>query len=293
MRIAIYGRSPEHYNLSYIQQLFSELFKRDVEILIFEKLKKALGSAIASVEKLDTFTAHEDLKEKADFLISIGGDGTLLDTLTLVRDSQLPVLGINLGRLGFLASIGKEEISHAMNLLEEGSYLVDKKSLLHLHSDARIFGDTNYALNEFTIHKRDSTSMIVIHAYINDEFLNTYWADGVIVATPTGSTAYSLSCGGPVLLPASKNFVITPVAPHHLNVRPIIIPDDSVIRFEAESRQENMLCTLDSRQEVISAGFKLEIRKEEFELNLVRLPENNFLSTLRNKLLWGYDKRNF
>lgn len=293
MRIAIYGRTPEQYNLTYIQQLFHELFKRNVEILLFEKLHETLAGSMSMLEDAATFSTHKDLEQNVDFLISIGGDGTLLDTLTLVRNSNLPVLGINLGRLGFLSSIGKEEISHAMNALQEGSYLIDKKALLHLRSNPPIFDHTNYALNEFAIHKRDSTSMIVIHAYINDEFLNTYWADGVIVATPTGSTAYSLSCGGPVLLPASKSFVITPVAPHHLNVRPIIVPDDSVIRFESESRQESMLCTLDSRQTVINAGHQLEISKENFELNLVRLPENNFLSTLRNKLLWGYDKRNF
>jgi len=293
MRVAIYGRKPDEEKLPFIRLLFHELNRRNAEIKVFKRFQRELQEDIAELAKLKSFNKHQDLRGKTDYLISIGGDGTLLDTLTFIRDSGIPVLGINIGRLGFLSSIGKEEIGHALNALEEGKYLIDKRSMIRLDAAPHLFGEINYALNEFTIHKRESTSMIRINTYINEEFLTTFWADGLIVATPTGSTAYSLSCGGPIILPESKNFVITPVAPHNLSVRPIVVPDDSVIRFEPESRQDQFYSTLDSRQEEIKSQHELIVRKADFSFNLIRLPENNFLKTLRNKLHWGYDKRNF
>jgi NAD+ kinase len=225
-------------------------------------------------------------------VISLGGDGTLLDTVTFVRDKQIPVLGINYGRLGFLASIGKDELHGAVDALVNRTYMLDKRTLLHLDGNIPLFGDTPYALNEITIHKKDTSPMIKIHTYLNGEFLNTYWADGLIVATPTGSTGYSLSCNGPVIFPDSASFVITPVSPHNLNIRPIVVPDDNIISFEIEGRTDGFLCTLDSRRELVDKEVQLAVKKEAFCINLIRLNENNFLQTLRNKLSWGLDKRN-
>ncbi len=293
MRVAIYGRRPDEAKVPYIRLLLHELAIRQADVVVFKQFKRELQKEIPELEKCPSFSNHKDIAGKIDFMISIGGDGTLLDTVTLIRDSGTPVLGINIGRLGFLSSIGKEEISHALNCLVEGRFTIDKRSMVHLDDNGNLFGEVNYALNEFTIHKRESTSMIRINTFINDDFLTSYWADGLIVATPTGSTAYSLSCGGPIILPESKSFVITPVAPHNLSMRPIVIPDHSVVSFEPESRQGRFYCTLDSRQEEVKSNLRLTVRKEDFHFNLIRLPESNFLQTLRNKLLWGYDKRNF
>ena len=292
MKIAIYGRLLDASNVKFIQDLFDELSERNIEFTIYDKFLPHLRNRINFKNDIHSFKTHTEIREDTDYLFSLGGDGTLLDTLSLVRDSNIPVMGINIGRLGFLSSVGKEEIKEAINSLERGTYVVDHRDLIHLDSSKPLFEDVNYALNEFTIHKKDTSSMIIIHTYINGDYLNSYWADGLIVATPTGSTAYSLSCGGPVIFPTAKNFVITPVAPHHLNVRPIIVPDNCVISFEMEGRSDNFLCTLDSRMRTIDASYQLAIKKEKFTLNLIRLQEKNFLSTLRNKLLWGFDKRN-
>jgi NAD+ kinase len=225
-------------------------------------------------------------------MISLGGDGTLLDTVTMVRDNGIPILGINYGRLGFLANIGKEEIDAAMDAIANRKYVIDKRSLIHLEANVPLFGKTPYGLNEFSIHKKDSSPMIKIHTYLNGEFLNTYWSDGLIVATPTGSTGYSLSCNGPVVFPDSQSFVITPVAPHNLNIRPIIVPDNTIISFELEGRTDGFLITLDSRREIISKEVQLAVKKENFDIKLIRMNENHFLQTLRSKLSWGLDKRN-
>lgn len=292
MKIAIYGRLLDASNVKFIQDLFDELSKKNIPVTIYEKFLPHIKNRIRFNSDFDTFLFHEDIRGKVDYLFSLGGDGTLLDTVALIKDSDIPVMGINVGRLGFLSSVSKEEIKDALDLLEKGSYVLDKRDLLHLDSNKPIFEDVNFALNEFTIHKKDTSSMIVIHTYINGEFLNSYWADGLIVATPTGSTAYSLSCGGPVIYPSAKNFVITPVSPHHLNVRPLVVPDNCIISFEMEGRSENFLCTLDSRMRTIDSTYQLAVKKEAFTLNLIRLQERNFLSTLRSKLLWGFDKRN-
>jgi NAD+ kinase len=216
----------------------------------------------------------------------------LLDTVTLVRNKKIPILGINFGRLGFLASIGKEELKTAVASMVNRQFVIDRRSLIHLDADKLLFGETPYALNEFAIHKTDISPMIKIHTYLNGEFLNTYWSDGLIVSTPTGSTGYSLSCGGPIVFPDSGSFVITPVAPHNLNVRPLIVPDDNIISFEVESRSDNFICALDSRREIVSKNIQLAVKREKFDVSIVRLNENNFLSTLRNKLSWGLDTRN-
>jgi NAD+ kinase len=201
-------------------------------------------------------------------------------------------MGINFGRLGFLASIGKEELKTAIEALIKRSFVIDKRTLLHLDSSMGLFGDTPYGLNEFAIHKTDTSSMIKIHTYLNGEFLNTYWADGLIVSTPTGSTGYSLSCNGPIVFPESSSFVITPVAPHNLNIRPVIVPDNTIISFEVEGRTDQFICALDARRQTVQKNVQLAVKKEKFALSLVRLNENNFLQTLRNKLMWGLDSRN-
>ena len=292
MRIAIYSRGIENNQLQDIGLLVKELIKYGAEPVFFQDFFNQFYSAVELGGSYSTFNRSEDMDSSIDCLISLGGDGTLLDTVTLVKDTSIPVLGINYGRLGFLANIGKEEISTAIEALVERKYVLDKRTLLHLDSNLPLFGDVPYALNEFTLHKSDTSPMIKIHTYLNGEFLNTYWADGLIVATPTGSTGYSLSCNGPVVFPDSASFVITPVSPHNLNIRPIIVPDNTIVSFEVEGRTDNFLCSLDSRRELVPKEVQIAVRKEEFGINLIRLNENNFLQTLRNKLSWGLDKRN-
>ena len=292
MKAAIYSRIMEDEQQKDVQLFFDELNKQKIEPVIFQHFFDQIKEDIKLPADTKTFSLAEDLSEEIEFIVSLGGDGTLLDTVTLVRNKDISIVGINFGRLGFLASIGRDEVKIAVKAIAKRSYVVDKRTMIHLDANIPLFGNVPYALNEFSIHKRDVASMIKIHTYLNGEFLNTYWADGLIVATPTGSTGYSLSCNGPVVFPDSGSFVITPVAPHNLNVRPIIVPDDNVISFEIESRSEQIICALDSRREIVNKNVQLAVRKEGFNINLVRLSENNFLQTLRNKLTWGLDKRN-
>lgn len=291
MKIAIYSRGGETVTYSDLLLLLQELEHHKITCFIFEEYWLQVKEHFPD-KKYETFSNSTELDESFECIISMGGDGTLLDTLMLIRDSNIPVLGVNLGRLGFLAAIGKNELPMAVSALVNRTYLIDQRSLIHLDANIPLFGDIPYALNEFAIHKRDTSSMIKIHTYLNGEFLNTYWADGLIVSTPTGSTGYSLSCNGPVLFPESASFVITPVAPHNLNVRPIIIADNNVVSFEVEGRTNQFICTLDSRKEIVTKDIQLAIRKEAFTLGLIRLNENSFLQTLRNKLSWGLDTRN-
>ena len=292
MKIAIYSRLLEEDKRSDVQFLFDELARQKISASVFLPFYEEIKDRINLPGKIDTFYLSDDLTSDIEFVISLGGDGTLLDTVTLVRDKNIPIMGINFGRLGFLASIGRDELADAVKALKKQTYVIDKRTMIHLDASISMFGNVPFALNEFSIHKRDTAPMIKIHTYLNGEFLNTYWADGLIVATPTGSTGYSLSCNGPIIFPDSGNFLITPVAPHNLNVRPIIVPDDNIISFEIESRSDNIICALDSRREIVSKNVQLAVRKESFVLNLVRLTENNFLQTLHNKLTWGLDKRN-
>ena len=292
MKIAIYSRGIENDQHKDIEAFMEALKTYDVEPVFFQDFFNQFYSAVNMKGKYSTFNSAEDLDDGIDFMISLGGDGTLLDTVTFIQDKGIPVLGINYGRLGFLATIGKEDLGSAIKALVDRTFVLDKRTLVHLDADLPLFGNAPFALNEFVIHKKDTSSMIKIHTYLNGEFLNTYWADGLIVATPTGSTGYSLSCNGPVVFPDSGNFVITPVAPHNLNIRPIVVPDNTIISFEIESRSDGFLCSMDSRRELVPKEVQLAVKKEKFRINLVRLNENNFLQTLRNKLSWGLDKRN-
>ncbi len=292
MKIAIYSRGLEKEHVQDLELLLSELKRHNIEAVFFQDFFNQFYSAVEVKCKYSTFSSSDDLDSDIDALISMGGDGTLLDTVTLVKDSGIPVLGINYGRLGFLANLGKEDLHTVFDALLERKYVLDKRSLIHLDADLPIFGETPYALNEFSLHKKDSSPMIKVHTYLNGEFLNTYWADGLIVATPTGSTGYSLSCNGPVVFPDSSSFVITPVSPHNLNIRPIIVPDNTIVSFEVDGRTDGFLCTMDSRREIVPKEIQIAVRKESFGINLIRLNENNFLQTLRSKLSWGLDKRN-
>ena len=292
MKVALYSRQLNVRHAVFIQKLLLSLHRRGFETLVHAPYYNQLREHLEVPDSLSIFKSHLDLNGRAECMFSLGGDGTLLDTLAFVRDYNIPILGINIGRLGFLANIGKEEIELALDALEKGSYTHDRRSLIQIESSKPLVGDVNFALNEFAIHKKDTSAMITIHTYINGEFLNSYWADGLIVSTPTGSTGYNLSCGGPILTPQSSNFVITPIAPHNLNVRPMVVPDDSIISFEIEGRGDNYLCTLDSRYETIDNSYHIAVRKCRFNIDLVRLPDHNFLSTLSKKLHWGSDSRN-
>ena len=289
MKVAIYSRGIEPEQEVQLQQLADELSSHHIEYYLSYTLAP---SAEQLTEKNNHFFAPDDLDETFDFVISLGGDGTMLDSVALVHDKNIPILGINFGRLGFLAGIGNHELTVAVDALINGTYVIDKRTLIHLDADIPLFGNCPFALNDFAVHKRDISPMIKIHTYLNGEFLNTYWADGLIIATPTGSTGYNMSCNGPIVFPESSSFVITPVAPHNLNIRPIVVPDASIISFEVESRSSDFICTLDSRREIVGNSIQLAIKKENFTASLVRLNENSFLSTLRNKLTWGLDKRN-
>jgi NAD+ kinase len=293
MRIAIYGRDFNDSVLPFVQEVFDALAVHQIEVSVYLKFYNYIKNKVTLPKNVITFSGYNELVNQTDVLLSLGGDGTLLDTLSLVRDSQIPVIGINFGRLGFLASINKTEIIEAIEALVHGEYSLDKRGILSLESQNDLFGDEGFALNDMTIHRRDNSAMMIIHAFMNGEFINSYWADGIIIATPTGSTAYSLSCGGPIILPNAQNFVITPIAPHNLNVRPIIIPDDVKLTFEIEARSTKFLVSCDSRTATVDRSVKIGINKANFNINLIRLNNESYFTTLRNKLLWGIDTRNY
>ncbi|MBW4889660.1 NAD kinase [Mucilaginibacter sp. HMF5004] len=293
MKIAIYGRQFNDTVLPYVQQVFNQLAQHDVEIYLFKDLDNFLSGKITIQSGYKTFVKEDQFKGVIDVFLTLGGDGTLLDIVSFIRDSGIPVIGINFGRLGFLAGVNKSDIAAAINAVANRKYTLDERVLLKIESDADIFGDGTLALNDVTFHKRDDSAMITIHAYLNGELLNSYWGDGIIISTPTGSTAYSLSCGGPIVLPQSGNMIVTPVAPHNLNVRPIVLSDDNVLSFEVEGRSASYLVSIDSRTIIVDSPIKISISKADFQFNLVRLDNESYLSTLRNKLLWGIDARNY
>jgi len=292
MIVALYNRTFDEQDLPFLRSLLLLLDSHKLQLVIYKDFYERMLVHIPFERTPRLFTGKRDLPPGTDMLVSLGGDGTMLDAVCFVGDTNIPLIGVNLGRLGFLAAIPEEEVEAAILSLVRGSYTLEKRTLLHLDSSVPLFDGSPFALNEFTIHRQDTSSMIKIHTYLNGEFLNTYWADGLIVATPTGSTGYSLSCGGPVVFPQASSFVITPVAPHNLNTRPIVVPDDNVISFEIEGRSEHFLCTLDSRTEMINSSVQLAVKKENFLVSLVRPDEHNFLKTIRQKLYWGIDKRN-
>ena len=293
MNIALFGKSFTESFDTCIQQLVTKLENKKCNLFVYEPFAVFLKKKVKFTAGIKTFNNHSDIKSKIDFLLSIGGDGTLLNTITLIRDSGIPVIGINTGRLGFLSNISEAEILDAVDALYSKKYVLEKRSLIKLETSNALFGDLNFALNELTVMKKNTSSMITINTYVNGEYLNSYWADGLIIATPTGSTAYSLSCGGPIITPESENFIITPIASHNLTVRPIVIPDRYEIKLNvSDDRNKSMLVSLDSRTQTIDNSIELTVSKAPFKINLVRLENENFFSTIRNKLMWGLDKRN-
>lgn len=293
MQVVVFGKTVKEKDIVHIQNLFDALDAHAINAYVYAPYFEQLKDRVNFRRDVGLFEGYLDFSVKRfDFFIALGGDGTILEAVTHVRDTNVPIMGINLGRLGFLAAIEKKRITEAIDLLVRGMYVIDERRLLYLESNIPLFGDIPFALNDFTLLKRDTSSMITIHAYINGAYLNSYWADGVIVATPTGSTGYSLSCGGPVIFPDSNNFVLTPVAPHNLNIRPIVVSDDSVLSFEVEGRTEVFLCTLDSRFATITADTQMAVRRNRFDIKIVQLQDIRFLQTIRNKLAWGVDSRN-
>lgn len=291
MKIVLHSLSLKAEVFPNVQELFNHLTQHQFEIFAtkqFDRQLKIAGNKSLSYRVLENPADMASM----DFMISIGGDGTLLDSVCLVGALEIPILGLNTGRLGFLATVASEKIAEAIHDLATENFQIESRSLISLQSSKKLFNGLNFGLNEFTIHKRDTSSMITVHTYIDGKYLNSYWADGLIVSTPTGSTGYSLSCGGPLISPEAKNLVITPVSPHNLNVRPIIVSDESEISFEIEGRTEKFLISLDSRSTSISSEVNLSVRKENFSAKLVKLPHYHFFDTLRQKLNWGFDMRN-
>jgi len=293
MKVAIFGQYYQNDTRPIIRDIFVFFNQNKVDLVIEEKFLKILYEEKIIEKQYKTFSSHSDLDNSFDILISIGGDGTILRATTYVRDSGIPILGINAGRLGFLAKVQKENIESFLKIVLEKKYTISERTLLSMEyspNDTQV--DINFAMNEVSINRKDTTSMITIETFLNGEYLNSYWADGLIISTPTGSTGYSMSCGGPILTPDVKALVITPIAPHNLTARPLVIPDDTEIRLKVSGREEQYLVSLDSRITFINNNSELKIKKTPFSINMVEIPEETFLKTLRNKLLWGEDKRN-
>ena len=291
MKIVIFGKQFDPDQALYVQHLFDELYLRGAQICIYKSFYDSLKKYIRFAKKPGLFVRSKDI-ENLDFLFSIGGDGTLLDAIPYVHDLGVPIMGINLGRLGFLSSVSRLEMTRAIENIYSGNYTLDQRTLLTLEKPGDLFGKLNFALNDMTIYRNNNTSLVSVQVFVNDLFLNTYWGDGLIIATPTGSTAYSMSVGGPILTPGSENFVIAPIASHNLTVRPIVIQDSSEIRIRINGREDKYLLSLDSRQRQIDKAEEIVIKKCDFRINLVQMPQQNFFSTIREKLLWGADSRN-
>jgi NAD+ kinase len=293
MKVIVYARRLSDSVLKYLNILTSSLIAAEATIYLSKEIYHQLSIGDDLFKNAHLLSNKEAItKDNYDFFITLGGDGTILGALTYVKGSGIPIMGINVGRLGFLASIEKKKIEEAVKALKEGLFTKEARTLLTISSNFPIFEDLPFALNDITVSKRDTSSMVTIHTYINGAYLNSYWGDGLIISTPTGSTGYSLSCGGPIVFPGSGNFIITPIAPHNLNIRPIVVSDESEISLEIEGRTENFLCTLDARYEPITAAHQLKIKKYQHPLYLVRMEDASFPKTIRSKLAWGVDKRN-
>lgn len=293
MKVAIFGQYYQNDTRPIIKDIFVFFNRNNVELVIEERFLKILYEEKIVEKQYNTFSSHKDLDQSFDILISIGGDGTILRAATFVRDSGIPILGVNAGRLGFLAKVQKENIASFLQIVLEKKYTISQRTLLTidcLPGNAEI--DINFAMNEVAVSRKDTTSMITIETSLNGEYLSSYWADGLIIATPTGSTGYSLSCGGPILTPDVKGLVVTPIAPHNLNARPLVIPDDTEITLKVSGREAQYLVSLDSRITSMDNHSIIKIKKTPFNINMVEIPEETFFKTLRTKLLWGEDKRN-
>ena len=292
MTVALYARPVKDNSPDYVKTLSTRLNKEGIELFIHKAYVAYLKKEFNFTIDTPTFSSYTELKTcKPDYLISLGGDGTMLETLEYIRDTGVPVLGVNTGRLGFLASVYKEDYAGAIDKLINKQFTIDARALLQMQKPGNLF-ELNVALNECTLVKKDSSTMLSIEVHIDGLFLNSYWADGLIISTPTGSTAYSLSCGGPLLEPNSASIILTPIAPHNLNVRPIVLNDNSEISLKIKGREKQYLLSLDSKQATIQIDEEVILKKADYHFNLINLNGQNFFSTLRNKLMWGLDKRN-
>ncbi|MDP3312032.1 NAD kinase [Lutibacter sp.] len=293
MKVAIYGQYYKIEDRHYVEELFSTFESNGIDFFIennyYQELKKFI-----KVTSPKTFKTHLDLNDSFNFMITIGGDGTILRAVTFIRNSNIPIVGINTGRLGFLATVQKEEISHVVQLLISNHFLIRERTMLSVITTPKIkkLEEFNFALNEVSVSRKNTASMITIETFIDDEYLTSYWADGLIIATPTGSTGYSLSCGGPIIIPKSKSFAITPIAPHNLNARPLVIPEDTTIKLIVNGREDEFFLSLDSRIISLKNGTEILIKKSDFKLKMVQINHQTFIKTLREKLLWGQDTRN-
>ncbi len=293
MKVAIYGQTYQENTLDYVIELLDELAKEKAEVYLEEDFHSFLSTS-RNISQYNSFTDSKGLDISFDMFVSFGGDGTVLRAITYVCDLGIPIVGVNTGRLGFLSTYKKEDVRKMVREFVGGAYTIVERSLVKVNTDSDVseFGELNFALNEITVSRKDTTSMITVETYLNDEYLTSYWADGLIVATPTGSTGYSLSCGGPVIAPTAKSLILTPIAPHNLNARPLVISDDTIIRLKVSGREENHLVSLDSRIATMENGREITVSKADFIIKMIEFKSESFLKTLRNKLLWGEDRRN-
>ena len=293
MKVAVYGQNYSDNAFEYVIELLDELGKISSEV-VFEEEFYNMFIKTGKIAKYPTFSAHRGLDSSFDMFVSFGGDGTILRAITYVRNLNIPIVGVNTGRLGFLSTFKKEDVRKVIKEFVSGAYTIVERSLVEVYTEPQMpeFEQLNFALNEVTVSRKDTTSMITVETHLNKEYLTSYWADGLIVATPTGSTGYSLSCGGPVIAPTAKSLVLTPIAPHNLNARPLVIADDTEIRLKVSGREENHLVSLDSRIATLENGREIVIKKSSFTIKMIEYTSESFFKTLRNKLLWGEDKRN-
>lgn len=293
MKIAIYGQYYKPEDKIYVEELLLALKIHKIKFVFEHNYYLELKNHIPAVNS-ETFSSHTELDASFNFMFTIGGDGTILRAVTYIRDSSIPIVGINTGRLGFLATVKKEEINTAIEQLLQKNYLIHNRTLLSVTTTPTNAGlaSLNFALNEVSVSRKNTASMITIETYLDEEYLTSYWADGLIISTPTGSTGYSLSCGGPILIPQAKSFVITPIAPHNLNARPLVIPDETKIKLTVSGREDKFFLSLDSRITTINNKTEIFIEKSGFTLKMVEINQQTFLKTLRDKLLWGQDVRN-
>ncbi len=289
MRVGIHGKDFQQKSPLFIEQILTWLTRYKADIFVSSKFHKQFKSH--QDFKMKVFEHGDNLKN-LDFFLSVGGDGTLLESVTYIGKCETPILGVNTGRLGFLATLSRDEMEMALDNVFSKKYRVDERVMLSLISEPKLFEGINFALNDFTIMKKDTSSMITVHVSVDGELLNSYWADGVIISTPTGSTGYSLSCGGPLVFPETESFVVTPVSPHNLTARPIVVSDQSELTFRIEGRSKKFLVSLDSRFETVDERVKLKIKKERFKAHIIQLPGQHYFKTLRQKLNWGLDIRN-
>ena len=293
MKIAIYGQYYKTEDKKYVEELFSTLTKHHIEFVVEKKYYTGLKKHIKT-QTPKTFSSYKELDNSFNFMFTVGGDGTILRAVTLIRDSNIPIVGINTGRLGFLATVQKDKITNAVEMLLENQFIVKERSLLSVTTSPKIksLSTLNFALNEVSVSRKNTASMITIETYLDNEYLTSYWADGLLIATPTGSTGYSLSCGGPIITPQAKSFVITPIAPHNLNARPLVIPDETNVKFKVSGREDQFFLSLDSRITTIDRNTTVSVEKSNFNLKMVQINQQTFIKTLREKLLWGEDTRN-